>query len=48
MLHLYFDEDAMQAILVTILQERGFDCLTVRDAGLRGRSAIRCRRSGSL
>ena len=35
---LYHDEDALQASLVAALRRAGFDCTTVNEAGMRGRS----------
>jgi hypothetical protein len=35
---LYHDEDALEGALVSALRRAGFDCLTVNEAGMRGRS----------
>ena len=48
-LWLYFDEDSMQRILVNLLREHGFDCLTVGEEARRGRrDAEHLERSTSL
>ena len=38
MFRLYHDEDALEARLVQAVRRAGFDCLTVNEARLRGRS----------
>ena len=38
MFRLYHDEDALQRALVQALRGEGFDCLTVNEAGMRGRT----------